>query len=342
MQLLLDAIVRALDQRAGSRVLVHRACPVVWLRDNYDRLGYPPDGAARDARYTRYVSESAVLRTQTSAMIPGLLEALAASHVDDVLLVCPGLVYRRDQIDRHHVGEPHQVDLWRLRRGPLDERDLERMIATVIGAALPGRAHRTSPAEHPYTLRGRQIDVDDGEWLEVGECGLAHPDVLARAGLSGVSGLAMGLGLDRLLMLRKGIDDIRLLRSTDPRVARQMLDLSPYRPVSSMPPIRRDLSIVVAADRTLEELGDRAREALADRADDVESIEVIGETSHADLPERARERLGLTPSQKNVLLRVTLRHPTRSMTHEEANVLRDRVYAAVHEGPHHEWAARAG
>ena len=55
-------------------------------------------------------------------------------------------------------------------------------------------------------------------------------------------GLAMGLGLDRALMLRKGIGDIRLLRSADPRVADQLLDLEPYRPVSSMPPARRDLS----------------------------------------------------------------------------------------------------
>ncbi len=340
MQQVLDAITTALEREWRCRVLVHRACPIVWVRDNYDRLGYPPDGAARDARYTRYVSESAVLRTQTSAMIPSLLATLSASVIDDVLLVCPGLVYRRDQIDRHHVGEPHQVDLWRIGARPLGEAELDRMIAIVVEAALPGYAYRTVEARHPYTERGRQIDVDAGEWIEIGECGLAHPEVLARAGLRGVSGLAMGLGLDRLLMLRKGIDDIRLLRSDDPRVAAQMLDPSPYRAVSSMPPIRRDLSIVVSAERTIEELGDRAREALGDRADHVESVELAAETSYDALPHSARERLGLEPSQKNVLLRVILRHPTRSMTHEEANELRDVVYAAVHEGPHAEWAAK--
>jgi phenylalanyl-tRNA synthetase alpha chain len=51
----------------------------------------------------------------------------------------------------------------------------------------------------------------------------------------------MGIGRDRVLMVRKGIDDIRLLRSTDPRIATQMLDLDPYRPVSSQPAIRRDV-----------------------------------------------------------------------------------------------------
>jgi phenylalanyl-tRNA synthetase alpha chain len=58
------------------------------------------------------------------------------------------------------------------------------------------------------------------------------------------------------------MDDIRLLRSTDPRVAAQMTDLSPYRPVSSMPPIRRDLSIAVDAQADPELLGDRVREVL--------------------------------------------------------------------------------
>ena len=76
---------------------------------------------------------------------------------------------------------------------------------------------------------------------------MALPDLLRENGLdpARVTGLAMGLGLDRLLMLRKGMNDIRLLRSDDPRVVEQMLDLSPYRPVSDQPAIRRDLSIAV-------------------------------------------------------------------------------------------------
>ena len=82
----------------------------------------------------------------------------------------------------------------------------------------------------------------------------------------------MGLGLARLLMLRKGIDDIRLLRSEDPRVRAQMLDLSPYKAVSREPATRRDLSLVVAAERTEAELGDRVRTALGTDADCVESI----------------------------------------------------------------------
>jgi phenylalanyl-tRNA synthetase alpha chain len=330
MQLLINAIVDAL---ALEVVIVHRASPIVHVRDNYDRLHYPPDGAARDARYTRYLDDELILRTQTSAMIPDLLLQVARLGLEDVLLVCPGLVYRRDVIDRLHVGEPHQLDLWRVAARPLEEEQLEQMISRMVQAALPGAVHRTIPAQHPYTERGRQIDVRDGDrWVEIGECGLASPRVLADAGLAHASGLAMGLGVDRILMMRKGIDDIRLLRSDDPRIEAQLRDLTPYRPVSKQPPIRRDLSIAVASETTGEELGDRVRDALEQEAEMVETIEVLSETPYAELPEPARERLGIDASQKNVLLRVVLRHVSRTLSHAEANLLRDRIYAALHRG----------
>jgi phenylalanyl-tRNA synthetase alpha chain len=342
IQLLVDEAVSALAPRWRCPVLVERgAPPVVAVADNYDRLLYPPGGAARDARYTRYVTHDTLLRTQTSAMIPPLLRRLAAAPPDDVLLACPGLVWRRDRIDRLHVGEPHQLDLWRIRRGPkLGGAALDEMVRAVVGALAPGRAVRVVPTVHPYTAGGLELHVEDaGEWVEVAECGVAHPVLLREAGLpEDVSGLALGLGLDRLLMLRKGLDDIRLIRSEDPRVAAQMLDLAPYRPVSHHPPIRRDLSLAVGERMDAEELGDRVREALGARAGDVEAIEVLSETWAAALPPAARERLGMRPEQKNVLLRLTLRAVGRTLTDGEANGLRDEVYAALHEGARSEWA----
>ncbi len=88
----IEAIVAALRETWGSEVRQHRASPVVSTRDNYDRLGYAPDAITRDARYTRYVCDVAVLRTQTSAMIPALLSKLTGlADGQEVLLVCPGL-----------------------------------------------------------------------------------------------------------------------------------------------------------------------------------------------------------------------------------------------------------
>src|SRR5262245_29589237 len=79
MQIVIDAIVSALQTAWGCQAIVERASPIVSIADNYDRLHYPPDGVSRDARYTRYVCDTALLRTQTSAMIPPLLRRIAAA-----------------------------------------------------------------------------------------------------------------------------------------------------------------------------------------------------------------------------------------------------------------------
>ncbi len=276
-----------------------------------------------------------------SAVIPGLLRSLSRYPPRDAILVCPGIVYRRDAIDRLHTGEPHQLDVWRLTKGRLRTGALHEMIELVIESTLPDSTWRTIGAEHPYTTDGLQIDVErGGRWVEIGECGLAHQRVLELGGIDPelYSGLAMGLGLDRLLALVKDADDIRTLRSSDPRIAGQMLDLSPYRPVSNQPAISRDLSVAVSEDASAEEIGDRVREALGDEAPRLEMVEVVTETAYDELPNAARARLGMRPGQKNVLLRLVIRHLTRTQTSEEANELRNRVYRAVHEGRLERWA----
>ncbi|RZQ65983.1 hypothetical protein [Amycolatopsis suaedae] len=339
VQLVLDRAVGALADRWGCEVRWWRGDRVVTVADNYDNLGYHPDDVTRDARYTRYVDDRRMLRSHSTASVPSALRALAADPVDDVLLVCPGVVYRRDVIDRLHSGTPHQVDLWRITRH--GTADLDGMIEALLGGLLPGWEYRTEPRVHPYTVAGRQVDVlRAGEWVEVAECGLAGPPVLARAGLAGWSGLALGMGLDRMLMLIKGITDIRVLRSAEPAVVAQLADLAPYRPVSAMPAIRRDLSVAVDGDVVAEELGDRVREALGEDADCVETVEMLASTPCAELPPRALERLGARVDQRNVLLTVVLRRLDRTLTDAEANRLRDRVYAALHQGTVHQWAAR--
>jgi phenylalanyl-tRNA synthetase alpha chain len=343
VQLLIESAVARLAAAWGCQVRWYRGPRVVPVEENYDRLRIPADAVSRDVRYTRYVDRRRLLRSHSTAMIPAALRALAAEPVDDVLLVCPGVVYRRDAIDRLHVSTPHQLDVWRIARRPLGHPDLQEMIRLLVEALTPGRPYREEPRRHPYTLDGRQVDVCwDGQWIEVWECGLAHPAVLEAAGLAGWSGLALGMGLDRLLMLRKGIPDIRLLRSADPRIAGQMTDLAPYRPVSAMPPVRRDLSVAVEGEDTVEDLGDRVRDALGPDADAVEEVRVLAETPADRLPPKAIARLGIGPRQKNVLVRVVLRHLERTLTDEEANRMRDRVYAALHRGSAHQWAARPG
>jgi phenylalanyl-tRNA synthetase alpha chain len=349
MQLLLADVVSALERLWGVPSRTHRLNPLVATADNYDRLGYSPDDVTRDSRYSRHVSPAVMLRSHTSAGIPALLDSLRGElgHYDE-LHVLPGLVYRRDAIDRTHVGAPHQVDLWRLKaRGLLGPSDLDAMMAAVVEAVLPASEHpdvqwRSTPARHSYTAAGRQLDVlvtqPDGrkEWLELAECGLVAAPVLRGSGLDPRrwAGLALGMGLDRALMLRKGITDIRLLRSGHPDVQSQLLDLAPYRPVSAMPEIRRDLSLVLdsGAEADVELLGDLARTALGTDADLLAALEVRSVTPTAELPPAAVERLRMGPGQVNVLVRLVLQPLDRTLTDREANALRDRVYVALHRG----------
>jgi len=339
IQLLIGRAVAELSRAWSCEVRWCRGPRVVPVADNYDRLGYAAEAITRDTRYTRYVDAGHMLRSHSSAMVPPALRGLAGEPGGDVLLACPGIVYRRDAIDWQHTGTPHQLDLWRITRRAMTGTDLDEMIAVLLAALAPGLPHREQLRTHPYTRHGRQVDVyQDGRWVEVWDCGLAHPGVLAAAGLNGSSGLALGMGVDRLLMLVKRIPDIRLLRSGDPRVAGQMLGLAAYQPVSFMPAITRDLSVAVSDDDDEETVGGRVRDALGADAGRVEEVRVLSATAYQQLPASAISRLGARPGQKNLLVRVVLRDLDQTLTSEAANVLRDRIYRALHEGTQHQWA----
>lgn len=345
IQLIMDEIVSALQKSYGCAVKTYRESPIVSIADNYDKLRYPAGGAARDARYTRYVCDTALLRTSTSAMVPKAMREAAKDAPDDILLVCPGLVYRRDCIDRIHLAEIHQLDLWRICKArDMQPDDILKMISIIIDAVLPGIKWQVEERVHPYTLNGLQIDgIYDGKLIELGECGLAHPEIVAEnmPSIGKRTGLAMGLGLDRILMVRKRMKDVRLVASKNPKVAEQMLDLSPYREVSAMPAVTRDLSVAMAEDILPEEVGDRVREALGEDANIVEDIQIKSETPYKDLPQAARDRIGINEGQKNVLVHIVLRALDRTLTNDECNRYRDLIYSALHEGSVWQWASKA-
>ena len=151
MQALLDDVVRALIDVWGCAVDVQRRSPLVSVEDNYDRLGYAAADLTRDARYSHYVAETVMLRSHTSAGIPAALRELAqqAGPPADVLLVLPGLCYRRDSIDRLHVGTPHQLDLWRITTTPMTADDLQVMVGVLARRCSPARpGARSRPRIH--------------------------------------------------------------------------------------------------------------------------------------------------------------------------------------------------
>jgi phenylalanyl-tRNA synthetase alpha chain len=261
--------------------------------------------------------------------MPELLSRLSGEH----LIVHPGICYRRDVVDKRHVGEPHQMDVWLISdRQLLNRETLENLIQTILNAVLPNVSYRLNETAHPYTCKGVEVEVQlDDTWIEVGEGGEVHPGLLK----SGYTGLATGWGLDRLTMLVKGMDDIRLLRSTHPKIASQMKTLDPYSPVSNQPKIGRDLSIAVEPEIELEDLCDSIMQVLGEEAELLESVEILSEAVYDQLPASAIQRLGMQFHQKNLLVRITLQSLHTSISNQKANLLRDRVYQRLHQGVNH-------
>lgn len=333
MQILLSKIVNSISNSLDCDVQIHRKSPIVRLEDNYDLLNYPTDGASRDVRYTKYINDNLILRTQTSSMIPSIMKDLSLTEINkDTLMVCPGIVYRRDVIDRIHVASPHQLDLWVVSEKVKTKQDLIEMIKIILTAIIPKMEYKLTDSPHPYTTDGVQIDVkSQGQWIEVGECGVASSSVLELSGKP-LHGLAMGLGLDRLLMLAKGIDDIRLIRDEDNRVQSQMLDLKKYKKVSKMPPSKKDISIAVDKDMKEEEIGSIIYEKYPEYIDSIEEISVLSETHYENLPKSAIERMGVNKMQKNLLVRIVIRSLSRTLTMDEAKNIRNDIYLTLHKG----------
>ena len=313
---------------------IKRTKPISSVANEFDRLYFPPDNPTRLPRYTRYIDERTILRTHTSSIIPDILIEVGKTKVEDYSVLCPGICYRRDVVDKKHTGEPHQMDIWRVKRGAprLERKALIDLIESVLDAVIPRSKYRANEVQHPYTINGLEVEVlVRGEWLEVLECGEVHPKLLADTMLNPkeYSGLAMGIGLDRIAMILKGIDDIRILRSEDPRIKQQMTNLDPYHSVSKYPPIRQDLSVSVSRNTNEEDVCEAIKDSLGNNANVIEEITIVSETPYEQLPQKAIERLGIKPDQKNMLIRVVLRSHERSLTHEEANDMRDKMYRAV-------------
>lgn len=340
INLVREAVQNTLAKRNFPNIQVVRGSAVVPLHDNFDRLLFPDNNIGRSSTYTRYVDEDHVLKTHTSALVPGTLdEVKAGKYEDDTTFVFPGLVYRRDVTDRTHLGVFHQMDVWRVKKNngeePMNVQDLGRLVLAVFEAATPGSEPIVYQADHPYTVEGVEVYAKFGDdELEVLEAGLIHPDVLAGSGLSPdeYSGLALGMGLDRLVMARKGMPDIRMLRAQNPRIASQMHDLRPFEQVSDQPDMSRDISYVVSSDVTPEDIAESVREAFGDDAYLIEEVQIKSATHPGDLHPNAVKRLGIREGQQNVLVNINLRHPDRTLTKKEINALYREAYPKIHQG----------
>jgi phenylalanyl-tRNA synthetase alpha chain len=188
---------------------------------NFTALNQPENHPARSMHDTFYLAEGGrLLRTHTSPIQIRYLE----SHRPPVRIIAPGRVYRVDS-DATHSPMFHQVEgLW------IDERVTFADLKGVLTAFLRHFFERDDldvrfrPSFFPFTEPSAEIDMSfGGGWLEMGGCGMVHPNVLANVGIDSerYQGFAFGLGPDRLTMLRYGVNDLRLFYENDLRFLRQ-------------------------------------------------------------------------------------------------------------------------
>jgi phenylalanyl-tRNA synthetase alpha chain len=198
---------------------------------NFEALNIPPDHPARDMQDTFYLSPDVLLRTHTS---PVQIRTMKARR-PPVRVICPGRVYRRDA-DITHSPMFHQVEGLAVDRaismGDL-KGTLELFAREMFG---PGSAIRFRPSFFPFTEPSAEVDVrcflcqgagcrvcKQSGWLEILGSGMVHPQVLKNVGYDPeeVTGWAFGMGVERVAMLKYGIDDIRLFFDNDLRFLRQ-------------------------------------------------------------------------------------------------------------------------
>jgi phenylalanyl-tRNA synthetase alpha chain len=199
---------------------------------NFEALNIPKDHPARDMQDTFYISESTLLRTHTS---PVQIRTMQAQK-PPVRVIVPGTVYRRDVADMTHSPVFHQVE------GLAVDRDismgdlkgtLELFAREMFG---PKSKIRFRPSFFPFTEPSAEVDVlcfvcgGDGcrmcrqsGWLEILGSGMVHPNVLRNVGYDpeDVTGWAFGMGIERIAMLKYGVDDLRLFFENDLRFLRQ-------------------------------------------------------------------------------------------------------------------------
>ena len=199
---------------------------------NFEALNIPKDHPSRDTQDTFYISDNVLLRTQTSPMQIRTME----KKKPPIRIIAPGRVYRSDAVDATHSPLFHQVEGLVVDKG-ITMADLKGTLEVFVKRLYgDSTVVRFRPHHFPFTEPSAELDVQcfhchgegcslcKGEgWIEILGCGMVHPQVLLNCGIDPeeYSGFAFGLGLERMVMMRYGIDDLRLFYDNDVRFLKQ-------------------------------------------------------------------------------------------------------------------------
>ena len=203
---------------------------------NFTALNIPEDHPARAMHDTFYIDDQHVLRTHTSPIQIRYMQAHMEKHkhlesMPDIRIIAPGRVYRVDS-DATHSPMFHQVEgLWIGER--VSFADLKGVIADFLRNYFETEEMqvRFRPSFFPFTEPSAEIDLAfasgprQGKWLEVAGCGMVHPNVLKHVGIDSEKyvGFAFGFGVERLAMLRYGVNDLRLFFENDLQFLKQFV-----------------------------------------------------------------------------------------------------------------------
>ena len=196
---------------------------------NFTALNIPEDHPARAMHDTFYIDEQHVLRTHTSPIQIRYMQAHVEQYkhleiMPDIRIIAPGRVYRVDS-DATHSPMFHQVEgLWIGER--VSFADLKGVIADFLQNYFEtsDMQVRFRPSFFPFTEPSAEMDMSwKGGWLEIGGCGMVHPNVLKHVGIDSEKymGFAFGMGVERLTMLRYGVNDLRLFFDNDLQFLKQ-------------------------------------------------------------------------------------------------------------------------
>lgn len=292
--------------------LIDDKSEVVSTKANFDDLLINLDHPSRSPSDTYYVDENHVLRTATSAHQTELMR----SGYRQVLVV--GDVYRKDTIDKTHYPVFHQVEGLKIMPSGDARADLLNTLEGMIQTILPGIKYRILDDYFPFTQRSLEIEVwYNGDWLEILGAGVIQPKILKSCGIQG-TGWAFGIGLDRLLMAKCAIPDIRYLWSEDPRFISQYEGgLVKFEAYSKYPPSYRDISFWV--NNYQEDESDNCWDKHKDFCSMIRELsgDLIESIEQVDLYRKE--------NRTSLAYRICYRSPDRTLLNEEINQIQEAV-----------------
>ncbi len=189
---------------------------------NFTALNIPENHPARAMHDTFYLRNGNLLRTHTS---PVQIRAMERDGVP-IRVIAPGRVYRYDS-DMTHTPMFHQVEGLAVDEG-ISFATLKSVLYEFVSRFFERDVElRFRPSYFPFTEPSAEVDIlsDSGQWLEILGCGMVHPNVLGYVGVDAerYTGYAFGMGVERLAMLRYGVDDLRLFFENDSRFLSQFI-----------------------------------------------------------------------------------------------------------------------